>query len=285
VARKQQHEDHVNHEAWAIPYGDLITLLLAFFVVMYAVSSINEGKYRVLAESLNSAFQGAPRSLTPVQVGEHIARAEDGARAGIDPAQAPSLMASEAGQGNDAAPGMSAQMAAMADSLETAMDDLIDAQLVAINRDGPWIAVEIKTDILFPSASADIGDGARIILSDLAEVLRPLDNTIRVEGHTDDRPIATAVFPSNWELSAARAARIVREFERAGIDPTRMVVAGMGEHHPVADNATVEGRTRNRRVALVILEAGAAGPADERRGLGPVAGTPVTAPASGEVES
>lgn len=263
MARKQHHEDHVNHEAWAIPYGDLITLLLAFFVVMYAVSSVNEGKYRVLSDSLMSAFRGAPRSLSPVQVGDQVMRApEEGSRAGMDPMQAQTLK-------NDPAPGAggpsnAAAMLSVARQLELAMGELISAGLVAVNRNGSWVEVEIKTDILFPSGSAEIDADALGILSDLGEVLVPLANVIRVEGHTDDRPISTPVFPSNWELSAARAARIVREFEGLGIAAGRMIVAGMGEHHPIADNGVPEGRTRNRRVALIVLDPGPEGAADER---------------------
>ena len=252
MARKQHHEDHVNHEAWAIPYGDLITLLLAFFVVMYAVSSVNEGKYRVLAESMESAFSGPTRTLKPVQIGDQILRApRDGARAGIDPTQAVSLDENDPSRSAEQA---AASMQQLTDDLEDAMGELIDAEQVAVSGDGVAVEVEIKTDILFASASAEIGPDAQAIVARLAQVLRPLASTIRVEGHTDDRPIATAVFPSNWELSAARAARMVRAFEAEGIDPQRMVVAGMGEHHPVGDNTTPQGRSRNRRVTLVIAQ-------------------------------
>jgi len=259
VGRKKHHEEHVNHEAWAIPYGDLITLLLAFFVVMYAVSSINEGKYRVLAESMQSAFRGPTRSMQPIQIGDQITRAQRaGTRAGVDPTQA-------AAPPRDGQPSATRQpdpaQEALADELEQAMGDLIDADLVAVSNQAAGVEVEIKTDILFASASAEIGSGAAEIVKKLSGVLAPLDNRIRVEGHTDDRPINNEVFPSNWELSAARAARMVRAFESAGIAPQRMIVAGMGQHHPVDDNRTAEGRRRNRRVTLIIAQAPGSAPA------------------------
>jgi chemotaxis protein MotB len=258
MARKQHHEDHVNHEAWAIPYGDLITLLLAFFVVMYAVSTVNEGKYRVLAESMQSAFQGPTRTMQPIQIGNQIMRApRDGTLAGMDPTQAAALPR-DAIEPNPPKPSRSQQK--LAGELEQAMGSLIDADLVAVTNDAVDIEVQIKTDILFASASADIGDDADEIVDKLAKVLAPLNNRIRIEGHTDNRPIATAVFPSNWELSAARAARMVRAFESAGIGPERMIVAGMGEHHPVGDNDTADGRRSNRRVILIIAQSAEAEP-------------------------
>lgn len=274
MARKKHHEEHANHEAWAIPYGDLITLLLAFFVVMYAVSSINEGKYRVLSESLKAAFKGGPRSLSPVQIGDPtVGGPRAGTSTGIGPTQALDLTASTQpsrmiGDGS----GLAAQLSEMADELESVMEPLIDDELIAVNREGGWVEVEIKTDILFPSGSAQIQPKAEALLQSLSDIVAPLPNTIRVEGHTDTRPISTARFPSNWELSAARAARIVREFETLGIDSARLVVAGMGEHHPVADNGTTEGRSRNRRVAVVILDGFASDPDGER--LSTAAGNP-----------
>ncbi len=254
MARKQHHEEHANHEAWAIPYGDLVTLLLAFFVVMYAVSSVNEGKYRVLSESLQSAFKGPPRSLSPVQLGEQIRSLNSGSNSGMDPQQSVPQTASPTFKTGQAG-GLSAELQEVSDELEAAMRDLIDADTVILNRTGRWIEVEIKNDILFPTGSSAIDSDATEIIQRFAEILAPLPNPLRVEGHTDNRPISTKVFPSNWELSAARAATLVRSFEAAGVDPARMSVAGMGEHQPVADNETAAGRLRNRRVALVILEA------------------------------
>ena len=279
MARKQHHEDHVNHEAWAIPYGDLITLLLAFFVVMYAVSSVNEGKYRVLSESLKAAFKGGPRSVSPIQIGEPTAGGpQGGASTGIGPTPALDLTASSQRSRMTAdGSGLAAQLSDMADELEAVMEPLIDDELIAVKREGGWVEVEIKTDILFPSGSANIQPKAEELLHSLSDIVAPLPNTIRVEGHTDTQPISTARFPSNWELSAARAARIVREFETLGIDPARMVVAGMGEHHPVADNGTAEGRSRNRRVALVILDGLAPDPDGER--LSTAADAPLDQPA------
>ena len=116
------------------------------------------------------------------------------------------------------------------------------------------LEVEIKTDILFPSGVAAVSPAALPVLGKIAEILKPFPNAIRVEGHTDNRPISTSTFPSNWELSAARAANVVQLFTKAGVDPLRMQVLGLGEFRPVAANDTLDGRNSNRRVVIVVME-------------------------------
>ncbi|QOC21183.1 flagellar motor protein MotD [Wenzhouxiangella sp. AB-CW3] len=275
MARKKRQEEHANHEAWAIPYGDLITLLLAFFVVMYAVSSVNEGKYRVLAESLTAAFRGPPRSVEPIQVGDPSPPAIDQGRLDITPRSLPdprvqTEMPRERMPGREAledaglipdtgddldvrARELEAGLQIMADEVREALGELIELEQVRVRETPFWLEVEVMTDILFPTGVADISEAARPILRQLAEILAPFPNAIRVEGHTDDVPIATQRFPSNWELSASRATSVVRLFQRHGIEPNRLAALGLGEYRPVADNETVEGRNRNRRVVVIIL--------------------------------
>ncbi|GIK33507.1 MAG: flagellar motor protein MotB [Gammaproteobacteria bacterium] len=290
MARRHEHEDHVNHEAWAIPYGDLITLLLAFFVVMYAVSSVNEGKYRVLSDSMTAAFRGSPKTTAPIEIGDKVVKVRrDDTVAGLSPSQAMKLPGHVSGDDKslveqfnkmgrdidseaDGADGPGLRH--VADEVEKAMAALIGEDLVTVTRKPLWVEVEIKTDILFPSGSASIQPEAVPILDSIAAILKPLASPIRVEGHTDNRPIRTLQFPSNWELSGARASCIVRLFEERGIAPERMSVAGQGEYQPVADNATAEGRNRNRRVTLVILDAAGG---NSRQ---PATPAPATAPAT-----
>jgi len=143
--------------------------------------------------------------------------------------------------------------------VQDAMQSLIDAKLVTVRRENMWLEIEINTDILFPSGAGEFAPTAEPVLDKLAEVLKPFPNPIRVEGHTDDRPIRTASFPSNWELSAARAASVVHQFTRQGIDPLRLEIVGFGEFHPRQPNATSEGRNANRRVVVLVLEAVAPG--------------------------
>jgi chemotaxis protein MotB len=273
MARRKKHEEHVNAEAWAIPYGDLVTLLFALFTVMYAMSSVNEGKFRVLSDSLIAAFHGAPKSLQPVNIGDKqpgkggekplvgiqptafIKIKEQ--KGGIDATQSPRDPDAETPrQEPNKAPGA---LIRMERQVQDAMQALIDAKLVTVRRESMWLEIEINTDILFPSGAGDFSAEAAPVLDKLAEVLKPFPNPIRVEGHTDDRPIKTASFPSNWELSAARAASVVHEFTKAGIDPLRLEIVGFGQFHPRQSNDTVEGRNANRRVSILVLESVAAG--------------------------
>ncbi|HYB65701.1 MAG TPA: flagellar motor protein MotD [Steroidobacteraceae bacterium] len=293
---RKRHEEHTNHEAWAIPYGDLITLLLAFFVVMYALSTLNEGKYRLLSDSLYAAFRGEPRTLEPVEVGQHQAGAGADSRTGVlqqqrsDPARAPPAgplvkLAPEVPQiASSRATALAAQaerrdaaLTRVADQVQNALGDLVKRNLVTVRRNDMWVEVELRTDILFTSGSAQPAPTAVPVLERLAQVLAPLPNAIRVEGYTDNVPIRTSVFYSNWELSAARAGSVVRVLAGQGIDASRLAVVGYGEQRPAQSNDSPEGRNANRRVVVVILAveprndapADAAAPAD--------AGAPVAA--------
>src|ERR1019366_5891388 len=143
--------------------------------------------------------------------------------------------------------------------VQDAMQALIGAKLVTVRRESMWLEIEINADILFPSGAGEFSTAAEPVLDKLAEVLKPFPNPIRVEGHTDDRPIRTAAFPSNWELSAARAASVVHQFTKQGIDPLRLEIVGFGEFHPRQPNDSNEGRKAHRRVALLVLEAVAPG--------------------------
>ncbi|HVN42833.1 MAG TPA: flagellar motor protein MotD [Steroidobacteraceae bacterium] len=259
MARKKKHEEHVNHEAWAIPYGDLVTLLWALFTVMYAMSSVNEGKFRVLSDSLIAAFHGAPKSTRPINIGEkEPGKGGEKPLVGVMPTVLLKVHPTgETGEAShpDKRSGEVAVLLRLERQVQDAMQALIDARLVTVKRESLWLEIEINTDILFKSGEGDFAPEASPVLDKLAEVLKPFPNPIRVEGHTDDRPIRTAAYPSNWELSAARAASVVHEFTKAGIDPLRLEIVGFGEYHPRRPNDSPEGRNANRRVAILVLEA------------------------------
>ncbi len=267
MRRRKKLEDHTNHERWLVSYADFITLLFAFFVVMYAVSSVNEGKYRVLSNTLTNAFSEPTRSTDPIQVGE-IKRSVGNLTGN---ALSQSLIDIDAHTGPeptetlpDEDEGFKEQrerMAAMAEqkrlgfiasNLESVMQDLVDQGEVSIEQFGTRVEMNIKSRVLFASGSARLSPGAVRILRDVSKVLKPVPNPLSVEGYTDNVPIKTASFPSNWELSAARAASVVHLFTRLGIAPRRLAAVGYGEYRPVADNDSAEGRRKNRRVVLVV---------------------------------
>lgn len=257
MARRHKHEEHQNHEAWAIPYGDLITLLLAFFVVMYAVSSVNEGKYRVLSDALTAAFRGTPRSPEPVQLDtKPTGRGGKGQYPGSTlRSTTPTRDSGEAAAQNRAgSEGGSLELARIAREVEDSLAELVAKNLVIVRQHKQWLEIEIRTDILFASGDAQVAAGARPVLERVAGILAGLPNPLRVEGHTDNVPIRTVAYPSNWELSAARAASVVHLFMTLGVDPSRMEISGFGEYRPKTPNDTAAGRGQNRRVVIIVLD-------------------------------
>lgn len=248
MSRKHKHEEHMNHEAWAIPYGDLVTLLLALFVVMYAISSVNEGKFRAASASLSEAFKGVPRTAMPIQIGS-IPILSKGKDRDVNLVEAERQ---DSGGAMTDGPGEGLASQDLADQLNAALADLIESKVIVVRQTPFAIEVEIQTDLLFTSGKARLSASAQAILIRLADVLKRFPNPIRVEGHTDNLPISSAEFPSNWELSAARAATVVHLLMSAGVSPRRMSVVGLSEYRPLADNNDENGRNRNRRVQLII---------------------------------
>jgi len=237
--RRERGEDH-NRERWVVSYADFITLLFAFFVVMYAISSLNEGKYRVLSNALTSAFTGVPMVAPPVQV---VAPA-----APVAP-----LAAQRSLRGTVAARRDARRMREIAEDVGRALAPLVQAGLVRVQQLPQGVAVDIAASALFATGRADVEPAAAASLAAVAAVVASLDNTLRIEGHTDNAPIATPQFPSNWELSAVRAAAVARLFIDRGVGPARVSVAGFADNRPVDSNDSPEGRAHNRRVTVMIL--------------------------------
>jgi chemotaxis protein MotB len=242
--RQRLPEEHENTERWLVSYADFITLLFAFFVVMYSMSSVNEGKYRVLSDTMVDAFKTPPKSPAPIQVGQPT----KSVAAASGKVMEPEVIKLKP---NQSVPDDSMKNIAM--DIKKAMKPLIDQGLIKVDQNKLWVTIEMKSSILFASASAELEDEARPVLRELSTVLGKLPNHIDVEGHTDNLPINTEFFRSNWELSATRAASVVHVFSRHGVEPSRLTAIGYGEYRPIADNATGSGRLKNRRVSVVIL--------------------------------
>ena len=241
--RRRHHEEHENHERWLVSYADFITLLFAFFVVMYSISSLNEGKYKVLSEALVGVFNEAERSVRPIPIGEQKPQT-------VRPAD-PLVKDSDQ---TDAALGQAAQdpLKSIADDVNTAFGDLIASNQMTVRGNELWIEIELNSSLLFGSGDAMPSNLAFDLIDKVAKIIKPFDNPIHVEGFTDDQPINSPQYPSNWELSSARASSIVRMLAMDGINPARMASVGYGEFQPLTSNATADGRARNRRVVLVI---------------------------------
>jgi chemotaxis protein MotB len=266
--RRTREEDHVNHEAWAIPYADLLTLLLAFFVVMYAISSLNTGKYRVLADALSVAFKGGT-------VAEDVGPMRPSGVSGLtvlDAVQGRDFGAPAARNAVGGAPDVRPLPLLKVDDVTVRVARATVPQVmrdqITVRRHAFWVEVEIRNDVLFQSGSAVLNPEAEKVIARLAVTLRGFGNPIRVEGHTDDVPIQGGIYRDNWDLSAARAAAVVRVLVDNSVDPGRLAVLGFGEHRPMRANDSPEGRSANRRVLLAILGSGDAPEGDYGRERG-----------------
>ncbi|MGM0570130.1 flagellar motor protein MotD [Marinobacter sp.] len=251
--RSRRAEVAQNRERWLISYADFITLLFGFFVVMYSVSSVNEGKYKVLSETLTGVFNAPQRSITPIPVGEQPGLVEPARDQVIPPPVAPEPAPSrEPSTTLREQAQRSETLQSMANRFALEFDSLIDQGVVSLHSSDKWIELSMRDSLLFGSGEAEPHYDAFPVMERIAGIVRGEDNAIRVEGFTDDRPIRTSRYPSNWELSSARAAAVVRMLAGEGVDPSRMAAIGYGAYQPVARNDTEEGRRRNRRVVLLI---------------------------------
>ena len=240
--RKRYEEDNENHERWLISYADFITLLFAFFVVMYAISVVNIGKYTVLSEALGDAFGGRGAATRPNTQVE------------IDALPLSNIIARKRAE---AAKRERERLDLLARKLDSVLAPLVRSGKVHVTRNARGVTVEINASILFTEGDAELAATARESLQAVARLLKDDPHLIEVEGHTDDTPIANPAFPSNWELSAVRASTVVRLFVDNGIAAGRLAAMGRGANQPVAPNHDPLGRARNRRVAVTVLAGGA----------------------------
>src|SRR5574343_1630174 len=245
--RKRREEEHENHERWRVSYADFITLLFAFFVVMYAISSVNEGKYRVLSNSLVNAF----KNTTGQPGGQPIAVIQGAPVLPPKPIARPERLA-DVKKADEQKDEQRSKMKNVASEIMDALQPLVAQGKVRLLETSRGVTIEINDSILFPAGQAKIQPASISAMLAIAQVLAASDFPITIEGHTDNVPISTPQFPSNWELSAMLATTVLRLFNEGGVGPERLTAIGYGETRPLETNTTVEGRARNRRVSILI---------------------------------
>lgn len=250
-----------NSERWLLTYSDLITLLMILFVVLYALSSVDQGKYKMLSDSLSEAL-GNRNSQGGSGVLNGSESILDGGSGILD---------------NDGSTNESTEETTEppteADTNESSITESQEGKLLKIQTDiieilknsdiqndvyftieDRGLVISFVDNIFFDSAQADIKEEMKQDIDKIASVLQTIDNSICIEGHTDNVPISTSMFASNWQLSCVRAANVAQYLaEQDGIAPERLSAAGYGEYKPIATNDTEEGRSKNRRVNFVIL--------------------------------
>jgi len=245
MARKKAHEKEANHERWLVSYADFITLLFAVFVTLYAMSQTDKKKIEEVMESMRDSFgysKSSPASKPSV--------IEAGSMSVI-PAM---RKLSQAPKHGNRSKGGEKDFKATKASIEAYLLKVGAQQKVSVAINQRGLVVSLKEAGFFDSGSATLKQSSYTLLNDVVASLTSYSNGIRVEGHTDNVPISSHAFPSNWELSTARATNVVQYLTKQDdFDPSNVSATGYGEYRPIADNTSEEGRMKNRRVDLVLL--------------------------------
>jgi len=227
MARRKKGSDHENLERWLLTYADLITLLLAFFIVMYSMSQLDAKKFGKMSQALSGVLKGGTLAI---KKGDDI-----GAEPGKGVLQVGALKS-------------------IGEKIEKTFTSRGENRLVNTEMTERGLVIHIMETALFKEGSAKLEARAKMILNIVAENIAGLPNHIRVEGHTDNKPINTYQYPSNWELSSARATQVVRYLsDNHGLAPDMISALGYGEYRPIKPNNSAENRAQNRRVDIVVL--------------------------------
>lgn len=246
MARKEEHEKEPNHERWLVSYADFITLLFAVFVTLYAMSQTDKKKVEQVLESMRESFgysKSSPASKPAVIESGTIS---------VIPSMRKLSQPSKSGKARSK--GGESDFRATKAAIEAYLLKAGAQNKVSVTLNQRGLVVSLKEAGFFDSGSATIKRSSYTLLNDVVESLSSYANGIRVEGHTDNIPISSSAFPSNWELSTARATNVLQYLAKQDdFDPAQMSAAGYGEYRPVADNTTTDGRQQNRRVDLVLL--------------------------------
>ena len=233
MSKKKKHIQHEEEggEAWLLPYSDLMTLLLAVFIVLFAVSQVDQAKAKDMSEAFTEEMMTQSYIVSKLNEQETT--------------QNESSTASE---------GELQKLEALKAELDAKLQSADLAAAITTSIDKRGLVVSFNNAIIFEPGSAEIKKDNEGILLEIAKMVSVMDNYIRIEGHTDNIPMNSDLFPSNWELSSARAVNVVRLFvNSANASPEKLIAVGYGEYRPIADNATEEGRAKNRRIDIIVL--------------------------------
>lgn len=268
MAKQAEHEEHENHEAWVIPYADMLTLLFCLFVILWALanqSNAELSQYKDLAARISAGFSGDTADVPPVLQGAGTSIIDGAPAVGTVQVDTEKLAAAQAAFDEKVAEKQQNEqerknLEEVRKTIQTAADGKGIGDKVAFRQEARGLVVTIVTDqVLFGPGSADFAIGADSVLQAVTQALLPTSNSIVIEGHTDNRPISSSKFPSNWELSTARSTSVLRYMvDSLGFPRGRVSAAGYGEEHPIAPNDSDEGRSANRRVEMVVLTRAAA---------------------------
>lgn len=233
-------DEEADTDRWMVSYADFITLMFAFFVVMYAISSVNDEKYRVLSATLAETFAVDRASTEPIQVGEPALSASPHV---VDLPDSDAHADQEFGDTFIKDPVRAA---------ESLLGGFAEQEGVSIQSNNDWLELNLDASVLFAPGKTSLTPAAEALLERSLALLKKTNNPVTIEGYTDNVPSESALYPSNWEVSSARASAVARYFVGQGIRGERISAVGYGENYPLATNATPAGRAANRRVVIVL---------------------------------
>ncbi len=246
IRRPPVEEDEESPDRWLVSYADFITLLFAFFVVMYAISSVNQGKYEKLATSIGGAFTGDNLTSNINKGSGAESKLKGQQKSLLKPLPLTNFYNEKIRKERES-------MTNMGIDLSNTLSPLINQGKVHIIQNNRGIRIDINDSLLFSPGSAELAAAATSIINEIAAVIKDNSRLIQVEGHTDNIAIHNATFFSNWELSAVRASSVVRMLSDTGISDSRLSALGFGSAQPISENETLLGRAKNRRVSIMIL--------------------------------
>jgi len=249
--KKPAHQEEEAGEAWLLPYSDLMTLLLAVFIVLFAVSKVDQEK----AQAISSEFTESMMTEAYAEAVKAAAEAEAAASGG-EGSQEGHSVSNEAESALEEFLGEYElqKLEELKSELDTKLQIEGMSGSVSTSIDMRGLVIRLNNAIMFDSGSAEIKSENEGSLIEIADIINSLDNFIRIEGHTDNIPITSEIYPSNWELSSARAASVVQLLiNKCNFLPNKLVAVGYGEYKPVEDNSTAEGRMKNRRIDIIVL--------------------------------
>jgi chemotaxis protein MotB len=241
MAHRRKHaEEHEGHdERWLVSYADFITLLMVLFVILYSQGNINVEKYKRLADSMRTAFSlGGAAEVVDKQINQAGGSSEDGT---AKPIVIPGI------------PEGPTQTEEVAGQLTNMLSSTNLGNEVSVQTNIEGVMISLSEHLVFQASQAELPNEAKEVLNTIVEMLRPIDNKIRLVGHTDDTPSTNPQYPTNWELSLARATSVARYLMDAGIAPERFIISGQGEYSPIFPNDTPEHKALNARVELIIV--------------------------------
>jgi len=239
MAKHVEEHEEGNNERWLVSYADFITLLMVLFVILYSMGQIDIKKYKTLAESMRSAFTlGGPAQVVDSQINQAAGTSEDGTS---KPIVVPGI---------PEGPTQSEEVAGELTSM-LASQNLGSEVSVQTNIEG--VLISLSERLIFEEGQVDLPAEALPVLDTIVEMLRPIDNKIRLVGHTNNTPSSNPTYPTNWELSLARATSVAKYLINAGIAPERITISGRGEYAPIFPNDTEQHKELNARVEIIIV--------------------------------